>query len=618
MAEGGDAPPEQERACSPEPANASPRHRALAGMVPLGLAGKPLPDAAAAGGAAGGDTPRPAPLNGLFPPGLRLDGSPIPSPRSPRRRSSGSGSPPLGAAAGDGRLPSPELSPCAAPAPAGGAASAPQPAAAPDAPAHGGVGGGDAERMAGGGGRARPTRRKPLGGADGADEIPSEDLALEPPTANYPRSDGTKQVRASVVSALFSVRQVVCASVHSPGLYLELVAQLPRPIQEQLRDFGMSLFYEISDASNGHRVPLTENDFDGEAEAHGGDGELVALRGLKDALMGSATRALAGIKGGLVNEDTNLLYNFLALYPSVELLLARQLAPDAESGGEVGEDGLTDTLRALRLANERWCELHPNDAEFPPHPCESGQFTPPPGEDERMRRVLVVNLERRFPESQWKPLIDFRERLTDGIVRFAAGEYRSPPAQPAAAPPAPEGAAPLPLAEGAAEAAGAAEPEAPAEGAQQPAAAAGGAEPQVRTPPVGPARPPPPVGQREHPLAPRLQNIIWTLYTGLTNINQRATPVQLWTALTARLQLNADQVKMYLKEMEAERRRRYAGNSLWARGLAFLRIGPRPQPQTSEDFAYEAVAQRHRQEAEDFLAMCTPFASELAPLRPHE
>eukprot|EP01065_Artemidia_motanka_P051171 TRINITY_DN8937_c2_g1_i1.p1 TRINITY_DN8937_c2_g1~~TRINITY_DN8937_c2_g1_i1.p1 ORF type:complete len:543 (+),score=185.05 TRINITY_DN8937_c2_g1_i1:114-1742(+) len=379
--------------------------------------------------------------------------------------------------------------------------------------------------------------------------------------------------RGDLVDALYAVRGIVCASVHSPTLYQDAVATLPEWMQKALRVFGRDLFFELSDASDGRRV-VADPCEDGVE----GDGELLAQHNLKIALMGTArTLTNGGVSGGLHNNDTQQLHEFLTAFPTVEAMLHRRVcAPDSEQPDVTAECGAPPspgpgnvTLRALRAADAAWAELHPVDPQYGPHDCELGKAAPPLEDNVRLRKVFQVNLAPRFPEEQWRGLIDFMERLHDALVIFCTEEHTCAAA----------------LRRKGADASD--QPEQP-----QPVAA----EPLKL-------------------LCPRLQNIIWTLYSGLRMIAARATPLQLWTALHARLSFMADQVKDHIKEREAERRRRYGGNSLWVRAATAMRIFQRPQPQTPQDHEFEAVHAQHRKDAEELLEMGGALIADLQAMR---
>eukprot|EP00662_Eupelagonemidae_sp_cell21_P011615 gene11615-46967_t len=117
--------------------------------------------------------------------------------------------------------------------------------------------------------------------------------------------------RAAVLSALLGARDVVCASVHSPLLYAELLDALPPGTGDELRQFSADFGAALHRACGG-------------------------ARGVSEFAL-----AAAGADGGLIFGDTALLADFLSMFPPVaDFLHAALLRPPPAAGGSSRQSSL--------------------------------------------------------------------------------------------------------------------------------------------------------------------------------------------------------------------------------------------------------------------------------------
>eukprot|EP01063_Lacrimia_lanifica_P027188 TRINITY_DN3784_c1_g2_i2.p1 TRINITY_DN3784_c1_g2~~TRINITY_DN3784_c1_g2_i2.p1 ORF type:complete len:407 (+),score=143.78 TRINITY_DN3784_c1_g2_i2:106-1326(+) len=259
-------------------------------------------------------------------------------------------------------------------------------------------------------------------------------------------------LRGSVVAVLLDAVAVVAASLHSPELLKELLEAEAHEEAAALEGFARRFSAvlrkmdsnedededEEGDEGKGVPAPPTESaavhvdpmaESGGEGEEKEGDDDdddddddeegpedTLVLRCYREAIMGCPVlRGLPGSgldgRGGLFNNSPSLLEFFFDKFPAVEGFFAEELfqagsAPPAP----------TATALALKAANAKWLARHPPDPDLALPPDR-----PPPeltDDEQKLARILVLNLQLHAPDENWGPLLELRDRVVNELTDF--------------------------------------------------------------------------------------------------------------------------------------------------------------------------------------------------------
>ncbi|KAJ9439814.1 hypothetical protein DIPPA_12735 [Diplonema papillatum] len=226
-----------------------------------------------------------------------------------------------------------------------------------------------------------------------------------------PRSPAS---RGALVAVLQELCPVIAACMHSPELMEEFVAGLRWDVRVHLHEFSHRLqkILGVQSPIGPPHGSAQSSDEDGEHDSLGRTlpfeldmMECDETRFFKDAFLGPPL-CVQGVKGGLFNGCTETLEIYLDTHPDLEAFLTEALVnPDSTSS------------KYLRDANQLWLDAHPVDPEYPPHPCET---SPPPAacEEERIDRILLLNLQLHSNEAEWKPLIEARTEFLNRLQYY--------------------------------------------------------------------------------------------------------------------------------------------------------------------------------------------------------